>query len=127
MGVTIIKGVLSRDLVHMKVSVPQHLCVSFEEGPRISMRSFAKPRSLVHEPLKHGRDQLPGFRCRLSCLTRPVPDGTETGMFETPAGGRRYRALESLVRQRRLNKITPVPCAVRTDGLAEEDSLAENI
>jgi len=53
--------------------------------------------------------------------------GVETGMFEIPAGGRRYRALALLVKQRRLAKTAPVPCVVRTDGLAEEDSLAENI
>ena len=53
--------------------------------------------------------------------------GVETGMYEIPAGGRRYRALASLVKQRRLAKTAPVPCVVRTDGLAEEDSLAENI
>ena len=53
--------------------------------------------------------------------------GVETGMYEIPAGGRRYRALASLVKQRRLAKAAPVPCVVRTDGLAEEDSLAENI
>ena len=53
--------------------------------------------------------------------------GEETGMFEIPAGGRRYRALALLVKQRRLAKAAPVPCVVRTDGLAEEDSLAENI
>ena len=53
--------------------------------------------------------------------------GAETGMFEIPAGGRRYRALALLVKQRRLAKTAPVPCVVRTDGLAEEDSLAENI
>lgn len=69
-------------------------------------------------------------RTLLSSITvRPVldDDGAETGMFEIPAGGRRYRALELLVKQRRLNKTAPVPCIVRTDGLAEEDSLAENI
>ncbi|MEO0959020.1 MAG: ParB/RepB/Spo0J family partition protein [Pseudomonadota bacterium] len=69
-------------------------------------------------------------RTLLSSITvRPVLDdeGAETGMFEIPAGGRRYRALELLVKQRRLNKTAPVPCIVRTDGLAEEDSLAENI
>ncbi|MCE8008769.1 ParB/RepB/Spo0J family partition protein [Aestuariivita sp.] len=69
-------------------------------------------------------------RTLLASLTvRPVldDDGAETGMFEIPAGGRRYRALELLVKQRRLNKTAPVPCIVRTDGLAEEDSLAENI
>ena len=60
---------------------------------------------------------------------RAVADeaGVETGMFEIPAGGRRYRALALLVKQRRLAKTAPVPCVVRESGLAEEDSLAENI
>jgi ParB family transcriptional regulator, chromosome partitioning protein len=51
-------------------------------------------------------------------------------MFEIPAGGRRYRALELLVKQKRLAKTAPVPCVVRdpgTDILGEDDSLAENI
>src|SRR5271155_1009008 len=54
-------------------------------------------------------------------------DGAETGRFEIPAGGRRYRALELLVKQKRLSKTAPVPCVVRAEGLAEEDSLAENV
>jgi len=64
-----------------------------------------------------------------SITVRPVrdADGAETGMFEIPAGGRRFRALELLVKQKRLAGTAPVPCVVRTDGLAEEDSLAENI
>ena len=64
-----------------------------------------------------------------SLSVRPVldGDGQETGMFEVPAGGRRFRALELLVKQKRMNKTQPVPCVVRTDGLAEEDSLAENV
>lgn len=69
-------------------------------------------------------------RTLLASLTvRPVLDenGAETGMFEIPAGGRRFRALELLVKQKRLNRTAPVPCIIRTDGLAEEDSLAENI
>jgi ParB family chromosome partitioning protein len=62
----------------------------------------------------------------------PVVDteGVETGMFEVPAGGRRFRALEILVKQKRLAKVAPVPCVVRErDGaiLPEEVSLAENI
>jgi ParB family chromosome partitioning protein len=62
----------------------------------------------------------------------PVVDaeGVETGMFEVPAGGRRFRALELLVKQKRLAKVAPVPCVVRDrDGaiLPEEVSLAENI
>lgn len=60
---------------------------------------------------------------------RPVKDqaGVESGMFEIPAGGRRYRALDLLVKQKRLAKTAPVPCVVREEGIAEEDSLAENV
>jgi len=47
-------------------------------------------------------------------------------MFEVPAGGRRYRALEFLVKQKRMAKTQPVPCVVREGGIAEDDSLAEN-
>lgn len=53
-------------------------------------------------------------------------DGNETGMFEVPAGGRRYRALELLVKQKRMAKTQAVPCVVREGGIAEDDSLAEN-
>ncbi|RUV66953.1 ParB/RepB/Spo0J family partition protein, partial [Mesorhizobium sp. M5C.F.Ca.IN.020.14.1.1] len=66
-----------------------------------------------------------------SLNVRPVLDGegNETGMFEVPAGGRRYRALELLVKQKRMAKTQPVPCVV-TDAHSEvpieEDSLAEN-
>jgi ParB family chromosome partitioning protein len=69
-------------------------------------------------------------RTLLQSLTlRPVLDdkGAETGMFEIPAGGRRYRALELLVRQKRLAKTAPIPCIIRIEGIAEEDSLAENV
>jgi ParB family chromosome partitioning protein len=51
-------------------------------------------------------------------------------MFEIPAGGRRYRALERLVKQKRLAKTAPIPCIVRDASVqisAEEDSLAENL
>ena len=67
-----------------------------------------------------------------SLSVRPVLDaeGAETGMFEVPAGGRRYRALQHLVKQKRLAKTAPVPCVVRDPGVdisAEENSLAENV
>jgi len=67
-----------------------------------------------------------------SLSVRPVLDaeGAETGIFEVPAGGRRYRALQHLVKQKRLAKTAPVPCVVRdpsVDTSAEEDSLAENV
>ncbi|MCB1834416.1 MAG: ParB/RepB/Spo0J family partition protein, partial [Geminicoccaceae bacterium] len=62
-------------------------------------------------------------------LVRAVVDDDKkpTGMFEIPAGGRRYRALELLVSRKRLKPDTPVPCILREGGLAEEDSLAENV
>lgn len=54
-------------------------------------------------------------------------NGTATGMYEIPAGGRRYRALELLVKQKRMAKTVLVPCIIRDHGVAEEDSLAENV
>ena len=67
-----------------------------------------------------------------SLHVRPVLDaeGKETGMFEVPAGGRRYRALELLAKQKRLAKTTPVPCVVGDAAsgiLIDEISLVENI
>jgi ParB family transcriptional regulator, chromosome partitioning protein len=57
-------------------------------------------------------------------------DGVETGMFEIPAGGRRFQALSLLVKQKRLAKTALIPCIVRdaaSEILAEDDSLAENM
>ena len=67
-----------------------------------------------------------------SLNVRPVLDaeGAETGMFEIPAGGRRYQALALLVKQKRLAKTALIPCVVRdpaTSILAEDNSLAENV
>ncbi|MCF3947224.1 ParB/RepB/Spo0J family partition protein [Acidiphilium iwatense] len=65
----------------------------------------------------------------LSVLPVIDAEGNETGMFEVPAGGRRFRALELLVKQKRLTKTAPVPCIVRDRDdaiLAEEISYAEN-
>ncbi len=69
-----------------------------------------------------------------SLHVRPVmgEDGQKTGFYEVPAGGRRFRALELLVKQKRLAKTAPVPCIVSDakaggDVLVAELSLAENI
>jgi ParB family chromosome partitioning protein len=82
-------------------------------------------------------DDLAADIARRGCLlqslnVRPVldADGAETGMFEVPAGGRRFKALQLLAKQKRLAKTAPVPCVVRdptTQILAEDDSLAENV
>lgn len=63
-----------------------------------------------------------------SLSVRPVIDGDseETGKFAVSAGGRRLAALKLLVKQKRLAKNVPVPCIVKTEGIEEEDSLAEN-
>jgi ParB family transcriptional regulator, chromosome partitioning protein len=57
-------------------------------------------------------------------------NGVETGLFEIPAGSRRFQALSLLVKQKRLAKTAPIPCIVRdaaSDILAEDDSLAQNM
>jgi ParB family chromosome partitioning protein len=63
-----------------------------------------------------------------SLSVRPVSDGEgiETGKFAVNAGGRRLAALKLLVKQKRLAKNASVPCIVKTGGIEEEDSLAEN-
>ncbi|SFG79209.1 ParB/RepB/Spo0J family partition protein [Methylobacterium gossipiicola] len=66
-----------------------------------------------------------------SLSVRPILDGQgqETGRYEVPAGGRRFRALEHLVKTRRMTKGMKVPCIVRPADSAisaTEDSIAEN-
>ncbi len=66
-----------------------------------------------------------------SLNVRPVLDeaGQETGRYEVPAGGRRYRALEHLVATGRMAKTVKVPCILRAADSAisaTEDSIAEN-
>ncbi|NGO55419.1 ParB/RepB/Spo0J family partition protein [Allomesorhizobium camelthorni] len=73
-----------------------------------------------------------GYRGLIESLNvRPKKDadGEETGRYEVPAGGRRFRALELLVRQKRMAKTQPVPCVVNRSGKTsmEDDSLAENV
>jgi ParB family transcriptional regulator, chromosome partitioning protein len=70
------------------------------------------------------------YRTLLQSLNvRAVIDdaGNPTRQFEVPAGGRRFRALELLVKTKRMAKDQPVPCVLRDAGIAEEDSLAENV
>lgn len=65
-----------------------------------------------------------------SLNVRPEVDaeGRATGIYRIPAGGRRYRALERLVSQKRLAKTAGVPCIVSSgETLEVEDSLAENV
>ncbi|MBJ7532948.1 ParB N-terminal domain-containing protein [Rhodomicrobium vannielii ATCC 17100] len=63
-----------------------------------------------------------------SLSVRPILDeaGAETGRYRVQAGGRRLEALLRLVKQKRLAKNAPIPCLVKSSGIEEEDSLAEN-
>jgi ParB family chromosome partitioning protein len=63
-----------------------------------------------------------------SLSVRPVlnGEGNATGDYEVQAGSRRMRALKLLAKQKRLAKDAPIPCIVKTTGIAEDDSLAEN-
>jgi ParB family transcriptional regulator, chromosome partitioning protein len=57
-------------------------------------------------------------------------DGDETGDFETPAGGRRYRSIQRLVEAGRFPADGLVPCIVKKADAktsALDDSLAENL
>ncbi|MCA1493178.1 ParB/RepB/Spo0J family partition protein [Ensifer sp. NBAIM29] len=67
----------------------------------------------------------------MSLNVRPIlgEEGEETGRYEVPAGGRRYRALELLIKQKRMAKAEPIPCIVKRGGATsvEDDSLAENV
>ncbi len=88
----------------------------------------------AHQGWRLGRGTGRGHRAARPAAElerRPVldADGVETGMFEIPAGGRRFQALSLLVKQKRLAKTAPIPasCGMRVEILAEDDSLAENM
>ncbi|WP_413990718.1 ParB/RepB/Spo0J family partition protein [Labrys okinawensis] len=69
-----------------------------------------------------------GLLASLNVRAELDADGNETGFYRVPAGGRRYRALERLVSQKRLAKTAGVPCIVSQAATPEvEDSLAENV
>ena len=65
-----------------------------------------------------------------SMTVRPVLDdsGAETGMFDDPSRRASVPGAGTACEAEASESSTaPVPCIVRMDGLAEEDSLAENV
>lgn len=72
---------------------------------------------------------LRGLLMSLSARPKLDANGEETGRYEIHAGGRRYRALELLVKQKRMAKTEPVPCIVKRRDVTSvvDDSLAENV
>lgn len=53
-------------------------------------------------------------------------DGNQTGDYEVNYGGRRFRAFEKLLKEKRIEPGAPIHCVLKDTGLAEDDSLAEN-
>ncbi|PDT82339.1 ParB/RepB/Spo0J family partition protein [Sinorhizobium sp. BJ1] len=69
-----------------------------------------------------------GLLTSLNVRAEVDAEGNETGVYRIPAGGRRYRALELLVSQKRLAETVGVPCIISKGETPEvEDSLAENV
>jgi len=67
-----------------------------------------------------------GLLQSLSVRMVPNDDGSPSGVYEVPAGGRRYRALQLLVSAGDLDAKSLIPVVVKVGGSAADDSLAEN-
>ena len=103
----------SRDIPFNKLILSQQNVRKFKAG--VSIDELAQ--DIAHR----------GLLSSLNVRAELDADGKETGVYRIPAGGRRYRALEMLVNQKRLAKTAGVPCIVSTGETSEvEDSLAEN-
>lgn len=105
----------SRDIPFDKLVLSQSNVRRIKNG--VTIESLAD--SIARRSLLHGLNVRPQLD----------DDGNETGLFEVPAGGRRYSALAILVKRKRMAKDALVPCVVKAANdpvLAEEDSLAEN-
>jgi ParB family transcriptional regulator, chromosome partitioning protein len=63
----------------------------------------------------------------LNVRTANDADGNPTGRFGVKAGGRRLKALQILVKRKHIAPDEPIPCIVKDDGNATDDSLAENV
>lgn len=105
----------SRDIPFDKLILSQSNLRRVKNG--VTIENLAD--SIARRSLLHGLNVRPQID----------EDGNETGMFEVPAGGRRYSALAILVKRKRMAGDALVPCVVKAANdpvLAEEDSLAEN-
>ncbi|HEX2842071.1 ParB/RepB/Spo0J family partition protein [Hyphomicrobium sp.] len=77
-------------------------------------------KELAESIATHGLIQSLGVRLSVS------GDETATEQYEVHAGGRRFRAFELLLKQKRISADKPIPCVIKTDGIAEDDSYVEN-
>lgn len=62
-----------------------------------------------------------------SLLLRPVGKADDIDLYEVNAGGRRLRGLQLLLKQKRISPDALIPCIIKTEGVAEDDSLTENV
>ncbi|MCP8893314.1 chromosome partitioning protein ParB [Shinella daejeonensis] len=120
-----------------------------KKNPAVAMIEFSRTRDIPFNRIKlsdsnvreigveEGLDELTQDIDRREDLVmglnvRAVLDeaGAETGDFETPAGGRRYRAIARLVAAGRFPEDGLVPCLVKKANAktsAVDDSYAENV
>lgn len=79
------------------------------------------------EEIKDLADDIASRGIVQAFLVRPAADdGKDSGRFEVVDGGRRFRASQLLVKQKRLPADAAIPCVVKPDGMPEDDSLAAN-
>ncbi|MBB4368251.1 ParB family chromosome partitioning protein [Bradyrhizobium sp. cir1] len=98
----------SRDIPFNKLVLRQSMVLPLKAG--ISIEQFAK--SIAHCTLLQ----------RLYVWA--IVDGNETGMFEVPVDGLRYRALGLLAKQKRTAKAQAVPFVVRENGVVEDEIIS---
>lgn len=77
-------------------------------------------KELAESIATHGLIQSLGVRISVS------GDEAAADQYEVHAGGRRFRAFELLLKQKRIAFDKPIPCVIKTDGIAEDDSYVEN-
>ena len=114
------KAQLPAIVLHQATNIPFTKLVLTQSNVR-RIKDGVTVNELADSIAQHGLIQ--------SLNVRPqIVDGKDTGLFEVPAGGRRYSALKLLVTKRKqLPEDAPVPCIVNADGVAENISLEENI
>lgn len=114
------KAQLPAIVLHQATNIPFNKLVLTQSNVR-RIKDGVTINELADSIAQHGLIQ--------SLNVRPqIVDGKDTGLFEVPAGGRRYSALKLLVTKRKqLPEDAAVPCIVNADGVAENISLEENI
>ena len=120
-----------------KIQTPVVAMIEFSRSRDIPFNRIRLSDSNVREigvedgldELTHDIDRREDLVMGLNVRAVLDADGNETGDFETPAGGRRFRAISRLVEAGRFPVDGLVPCLVKKANAktsAIDDSLAEN-